>query len=154
MIIKQYIKDFENLGFGMFVHFGLYSILGTGEWTLRLGQNVDEKEYEKLIEVFDPKPNWAADLVRIAKEAGCKYITLTTRHHDGFSLFDTCGLSKYDAMHAKCGRDLVREFVEACRAQDIIPFFYHTLMDWYVENYQKDFPKYSSVSIGHMQRKI
>ena len=142
MIVKQYIKDFEKLGFGMFVHFGLYSILGTGEWTLKLGQDVDEKEYEKLTEVFDPKPDWAKELVRTAKEAGCKYITLTTRHHDGFSLFDTCGLSTYDAMHAKCGRDLVREFVDACRKEDIIPFFYHTLLDWRVESYENDFPKY------------
>ena len=142
MIVKQYIKDFEKLGFGMFVHFGLYSILGTGEWTLKLGQDVDEKEYEKLVEVFEPKPDWAEELVSTAKKAGCKYITLTTRHHDGFSLFDTCGLSTYDVMHAKCGRDLVREFVDACRKQDIIPFFYHTLLDWHVESYKNDFPKY------------
>ena len=74
--------------------------------------------------------------------AGCKYITLTTRHHDGFSLFDTCGLCDYDAPHAACGRDLVREFVDACREQDIIPFFYHTLLDWHEPLYRTDFPAY------------
>ena len=141
MIIRQYIKDFEKLGFGMFVHFGLYSVLGTGEWSKTNG-NVSDEEYQALVDKFDPKADWAIELVGIAKNAGCKYITLTTRHHDGFSLFDTCGLNTYDAPHAKCGRDLVREFVDACNAEGIIPFFYHTLLDWHEESYRTDFPKY------------
>lgn len=136
MIVKQYIKDFENMGFGMFVHFGLYSVLGKGEWAKTFLSN---EEYYPLIEQFNPKPDWAKELVAIAKGAGCKYVTLTTRHHDGFSLYDTCGLSNLDAMHAKCGRDLVREFVDACNEQGILPFFYHTLLDWYVESYKTDF---------------
>lgn len=142
MITKQYIKDFEKLGFGMFVHFGLYSILGTGEWTMKYCDGVSDKAYLSLVEQFDPKSNWAKELVKTAKHAGCKYITLTTRHHDGFSLFDTCGLNTYDAPHSKCGRDLVREFVDACNAEGIIPFFYHTLLDWHEESYRTDFPKY------------
>lgn len=141
MIIKQYIKDFENLGFGMFVHFGLYSMLGTGEWT-KHNLSISDEEYESLTTKFEPKPDWATELVRTAKNAGCKYITLTTRHHDGFSLYDTCGLNPYDAPHSKCGRDLVREFVDACRKEGIIPFFYHTLLDWREESYKKDFPVY------------
>ncbi len=141
MIIKQYIKDFEKLGFGMFVHFGLYSLLEKGEWVKSIHQ-VSDAEYEPLVEKFDPKPDWAKELVAIAKKAGCKYITLTTRHHDGFSLYDVCGLNTYDALHAKCGRDLVREFVDACREQDIIPFFYHTLLDWYVKSFTEDFTEY------------
>ena len=141
MIVKQYIKDFENLGFGMFVHFGLYSVLGKGEWTKCL-HKVSDEEYYALMEQFNPKTNWAKELVATAKNAGCKYITLTTRHHDGFSLFDTCGLNSLDAMHAKCSRDLVREFVDACNEQGIIPFFYHTLLDWYEKTYQTDFPAY------------
>ena len=141
MIIKQYIKDFQNLGFGMFVHFGLYSILGKGEWSKKI-LNIPDAEYEALTLQFDPKPTWAKELVLTAKKAGCKYITLTTRHHDGFSLYDTCGLNSYDAVHAKCGRDLVKEFVDACNAEGIIPFFYHTLLDWREESYKTDFPKY------------
>ena len=141
MIVKQYIKDFENLGFGMFVHFGLYSVLGKGEWTKCL-HKIQDEEYYALMEQFNPKKNWAKELVATAKNAGCKYITLTTRHHDGFSLFDTCGLNSLDAMHAKCSRDLVREFVDACNEQGIIPFFYHTLLDWYEKTYQTDFPAY------------
>ena len=140
MIIKQYIKDFENLGFGMFVHFGLYSVLGKGEGAKTL-LAISDEEYYKLAEDFHPEPDWADRLVTTAKRAGCKYITLTTRHHDGYSLYDTCGLNELDAPHT-CGRDLVREFVDACRRQDIIPFFYHTLLDWHEESYRTDFKEY------------
>lgn len=141
MIVKQYIKDFENLGFGMFVHFGIYSVYGRGEWSKHT-LNVPTEEYEALAKEFDPKPTWASELVAAAKNAGCKYITITTRHHDGFSLYDTCGLNDYDAPHAKCGRDLIREFVDACNNQGIIPFFYHTLLDWREPSYNEDFPAY------------
>ena len=140
MIVKEYIKAFKELGFGMFVHFGVYSLRARGEWYKNwVGR--DDKEYDELYKAFNPDKNWAKELVATAKKAGCKYITLTTRHHDGFSLFDTCGLNTYDSVHG-CGRDLVREFVDACNAQGIIPFFYHTLLDWHEESYQTDFKAY------------
>ena len=138
MIIHQRVKDFETLGLGMFVHFGIYSQLGKGEW---IRNNMKKEDYEPIYKSFNPKPTWAKELVRAAKGAGCRYITLTTRHHDGYSLYDTCGLSDFDAPHS-CGRDLIREFVDACREADILPFFYHTLLDWHVENYDTDFPAY------------
>lgn len=140
MIEKQYIKEFEKLGFGMFVHFGAYSVLGRGEWAKHI-LKISDEDYFKLTEQFNPETDWAKRLAATAKQAGCRYITLTTRHHDGFSLYDTCGLTEYDTMHT-CGRDLVREFVDACWEQGIIPFFYHTLLDWHEENYDKDFPEY------------
>ena len=138
MIIKEYIKEFEKLGFGMFVHFGVYSVIGRGEWIRKW---LTAEEYYSNCEKFNPEKDWATKLVATAKKAGCKYITLTTRHHDGYSLFDTCGLSTLDAPHF-IGRDLVREFVDACNEAGIIPFFYHTLLDWYEESYQTDFKKY------------
>ena len=140
MIIKEYIKDFEKLGFGMFVHYGLYSVLGKGEWAQNCLE-IPMDEYRNLANDFKPELDWAEKLVNTAKSAGCKYITLTTRHHDGFSLYDTCGLTDWDAPHI-CGRDLVREFVEACRAESIVPFFYHTLLDWYEPSFEKDFGRY------------
>ena len=140
MIVKQYIKEFEKLGFGMFVHFGIYSVLGKGEWAKHM-LNIPYEEYDKLIPQFKPEADWAEKLVATAKNAGCKYITLTTRHHDGFSLYDTCELNDYDTV-AGCGRDLVREFVDACNAAGIIPFFYHTLLDWHEPLYQSDFKAY------------
>lgn len=140
MIIEQRIKDFEKLGFGVFVHFGVYSVLGKGEWA-RWTHRIPFDTYETYRKQFAPKPTWAKELVAAAKGAGARYITLTTRHHDGFSLYDTCGLSDYDAPHT-CGRDLVREFVDACNEAGIIPFFYHTLLDWYQPSYNEDFPAY------------
>ncbi len=150
MIVKQYIKNFQEMGLGMFVHFGLYSILGKGEWAKK-SLAISDEDYYLLTGQFDPKTEWANELVAVAKKAGCKYITLTTRHHDGFSLYDTCGLNTFDAPHSKCGRDLVREFVDACREQGIIPFFYHTLLDWHEESYKTDFPKYLEYLRGSVE---
>ena len=140
MIIEERIKKFERLGIGMFVHFGAYSVIGKGEWSKHI-REIPWDDYMKAVSSFVIKPDWARALVAEAKNAGCRYITLTTRHHDGFSLYDTCGLNDYDAPHVS-GRDYVREFVDACREAEIIPFFYHTLLDWHEECYKTDFPKY------------
>lgn len=140
MIIEKRIKNFEKLGFGMFVHFGLYSVHGKGEWAYNI--NITPKDYEKLFYSFSPDKDWAKNLVSAAKGAGCKYITITTRHHDGFSLYDTCGLNEYDAPHSAAGRDLIREFVDECNKEEIVPFFYHTLLDWHEKSYKENFPKY------------
>lgn len=141
MIVKQYIKDFENLEFGMFVHFGLYSTAGRGEWIHMYGEESDS-EYMKHAEEFNPDPDWAEELAKTAKAAGCKYITITTRHHDGFSLYDASPVSDYDAPHGAAGRDLIREFVVACRDHGLKPFFYHTLLDWHMPSYEENFPEY------------
>ncbi len=141
MIVHERIKAFERLGFGLFVHYGLYSVLGKGEWAMRFG-NIPLSEYAKLTAELQPAPDWAKRLVSRASSAGCKYITLTARHHDGFSLYDTQGLNTFDAPHVLNGRDLVREFVDACRAENIQPFFYHTMLDWSRADYVNDFNGY------------
>ncbi len=138
----NYVERFEKMGFGMFVHFGLYSIVGKGEWYLKLNPKADHAKYRQLPKRFVVKRGWAKELVKTAKSAGCRYITITTRHHDGFSLFDTCGMNEYDAPHSACGRDLIREFVDACNEEGIVPFFYHTLLDWWKEEFYTDFPAY------------
>lgn len=140
----KYIADFQKLGFGMFVHFGLYSILGQGEWIydVMLNDKKDVSFYTGLKDKFKVKKTWAKELVSTAKKAGAKYITLTTRHHEGFSLYDTCGLNDYDAPHSATHRDLVKEFVDECNKQGIVPMFYHTLLDWYNKDYNDDFPRY------------
>ena len=138
----SYVNDFRKLGFGMFVHFGLYSVLGKGEWHFQYTRDSrisDEVAMERYIEKTFPRfkvaPNWAKELCKTAKKAGCRYVTLTTRHHEGFSLYDTCGLNELDAPHSPTQRDLVQEFVDACREYDLLPVFYHTVIDWW----QKDF---------------
>lgn len=137
----EYIENFKKMGFGMFNHFGLYSILGKGEWVLSQGK-IDHAKYNELTKKFKVKKDWAKQLVKTAKAAGCRYITLTTRHHDGFSLYNVKGLNDFDALHSACGRDLIREFVDECNKEGIVPFFYHTLLDWYNPDYKNDFPKY------------
>ena len=148
MIVRQYIKDFEKMGFGMFVHFGAYSQLGKGEWAQH-HCGMSKAEYQAMARNFAPAADWAPKLVAAAKNAGCKYITITTRHHDGFSLYDTCGLNDYDSVHT-CGRDLIREFVDACNDQGVMPFFYHTLIDWYAP----DYPDNWEVYMKYLQRSV
>lgn len=140
MIVHQYVKDFENMGLGMFVHFGVYSVLAHGEWVMHQ-HKIPREEYRSRAPEFCPEEDWAEQLVLTAKGAGCKYITLTSRHHDGYSLYDTCGLNDYSTVNF-IGRDLVREFVDACNRYGIIPFFYHTYLDWYDERFNSDFPAY------------
>lgn len=140
MIVRQYVKDFENMGLGMFVHFGVYSTLALGEWVMHQ-HKIPKEEYKKFAPKFCPEKDWAPRLVRTAKNAGCRYITLTSRHHDGFSLYDTCGLNDYSTVHY-IGRDLVAEFVSACNEEGIVPFFYHTYLDWYDDRFNDDFPAY------------
>ncbi|MBR2441079.1 MAG: alpha-L-fucosidase [Lentisphaeria bacterium] len=123
------IAAFEKLGFGIFVHWGLYAQWGRGEWAQCI-YNVHPDEYAKWMDTFTAEDFDARELAKMAKDAGAKYITLTTRHHEGFSLYDTCGLNEFDAPHSPAKRDLVKEFVEACREFDIVPFFYHTTLDW------------------------
>lgn len=132
---REYIQKFQELGYGLFVHFGLYSLMGKGEWYLKLNPHAEKKRYENLIRKFFVKENWAEQLVSVARRTGAKYIVLTARHHDGFSLYDTQGLNDYDAVHAACGRDLIKEFVSACKAADVVPFLYHTLSDWHSTKY-------------------
>lgn len=136
-----YIRAFEQLGFGMFIHWGLYSQLEKGEWAM-FQRKIPKETYQELKSTFTADKFDAEKIVLTAKSAGMKYIVLTSRHHEGFSLYDTCGLNDYDAPHSPAKRDLVREFVDACNKYEIIPFLYHTTLDWYNEDYEKDFPKY------------
>ena len=147
---KKYIADFEKMGFGMFIHWGLYSQLGKGEWILH-HKIMPEVEYQKLKDTFTAEDFDAEKIVLMAKNAGCKYIVLTSRHHEGFSLYDTCGLSDYDAMHSAAGRDLIREFVDACNKHDIAPFFYHTTLDWHHPDFESDFNKYLDYLIASVK---
>ncbi len=140
----DYIKKFEKMGFGMFVHFGLYSMVGKGEWLYYSLDEKGKKQYftDEFANKFNPKVDWATKLVKVAKRAGAKYITLTSKHHDGFFLYDSKGLTKWDSINLGPKRDLVKEFVDACRKEGIVPFFYHALLDWHHPDYNDNFPKY------------
>ncbi|MFG0253027.1 MAG: alpha-L-fucosidase, partial [Phycisphaerales bacterium JB038] len=106
-VAEDRIARFEDLAFGMFVHWGIYSQLGKGEWAKHM-YGIPTDEYMKLMDTFTAEDFNGRELARLAKRAGMKYITHTSRHHDGFSLYDTRGLSKYDVMHTPAGRDLIQ----------------------------------------------
>lgn len=115
--------------FGMFVHFGLYSQLGHHEWAMTQ-ENIPIREYEKLADSFMPKPGAPREWAALAKKAGMKYMVLTTRHHEGFCLWDSKA-NPYNAVNYGPKRDIVREFVDACREYGLKIGFYSSLMDWH-----------------------
>jgi len=124
------IRAFEKLGYGLFLHWGLHALVGRGVWGQAFTKT-PPAEYEKLMERFTAEEFDANEIAAFARRAGMRYITLTLRHHDGFSLYDTCGLNTYDAPHSAAKRDLAAEFVAGCRKHGIVPFFYHTTIDWH-----------------------
>ena len=119
---------FREAAFGMFIHWGVYALPGRGEWVM-YQERIPAKEYASLAARFNPKrfdPHaWAA----LAKEAGMRYMVLTTRHHDGFSLFDS-KVSDFTSAKTAAGRDLVAEYADACRKAGLKVGFYYSLADW------------------------
>jgi alpha-L-fucosidase len=123
------INWWREAKFGMFIHFGTYSVLGRAEWAME-HEGIPVKEYELLARQFNPIPNAARAWAKLAKSAGQKYMVMTTKHHEGFCNFDT-KLTNYCAPKQAAGRDLVREYVEAARAEGLRVGFYYSLMDWH-----------------------
>jgi alpha-L-fucosidase len=115
--------------FGMFIHWGLYSLIGRHEWAMEQ-EAIPVAEYEELADRFTPVPNAAREWAALAARAGMKYMVMTTKHHEGFCLFDS-EYTDYCAPKRACGRDLVREYVDAARAEGLRVGFYHSLMDWH-----------------------
>jgi len=115
--------------FGMFIHWGLYSVYGRHEWVMEM-EGIPATEYEKTAKLFTPKANAARDWARLAKRAGMKYMVMTTKHHEGFCHFDT-KTTNYCAPRQGPGRDLVKEYVDAARAEGLRVGFYYSLMDWH-----------------------
>jgi alpha-L-fucosidase len=115
--------------FGMFIHFGLYSVLGRHEWAME-EEGIPVAEYQQLAQQFNPKPQAARAWAKLAKAAGMKYMVMTTKHHEGFCLFNS-KLTDYCAPKQAARRDLVAEFVEAAQTEGLHHGFYYSLMDWH-----------------------
>ena len=125
---------FQDARFGLFIHWGVYSVLGDGEWVMN-NQNISIKEYEKLSTFFNPVYFDAEEWVLMAKNAGMKYITITSRHHDGFSMFDSKASDYNIVDRTPYGKDVLKMLAEACRKHDIKLFFYYSQLDWYRDDY-------------------
>ena len=126
---------FEDAKFGLFVHWGVYSLLGKGEWVMK-NDKIPIAEYEKLPPRFNPdRSSTPSEWVKLAKAAGMKYITITSKHHDGFCMFDS-KLTHYDIVDATpYGKDPMKELADACHKQGIKLFFYYSLLDWHHPDY-------------------
>ncbi|NJO25090.1 MAG: alpha-L-fucosidase [Bacteroidia bacterium] len=122
-------KDFQDRKFGMFIHWGIYSLLGDGEWVMYT-QKIPYDKYKHIANAFYPHDFNAKEWVQIAKAAGMKYITITSRHHDGFSMFDSkaTGYDIIDATPYK--KDPLKELAAACKEEGLKLNFYYSLLDW------------------------
>lgn len=127
-------SEFQNMKFGMFIHWGASSVLGHGEWVMN-NRNIRVPEYNRLINIFNPSDFDAKKWVEAAKNGGMKYITFITRHHDGFSNWDT-KQSDWKITNTPYGKDAVKQLAEECHKQGIKIFFYYSLLDWYRSDYQ------------------
>jgi|TARA_B110000116_G_scaffold34418_1_gene26486 alpha-L-fucosidase len=127
-------KWFEEARFGMFIHWGVYSVLGDGEWVMN-NQNISIKEYEKLPSFFNPTEFNAKDWVKIAKDSGMKYITITSRHHDGFSMFNSKATDYTIVKKTPYKKDILKQLADECHKEGIKLFFYYSQLDWYRDDY-------------------
>ncbi len=128
MEITDRMNWWLNARFGMFIHWGVYAIPGRGEWVM-YHEHMSPDEYSRLANDFDPQDYDPREWVEVAENAGMKYMVVTTRHHDGFCLFDS-EVSDFTAPKTGAGRDLIAEFVEACRERGMRIGFYYSLVDW------------------------
>lgn len=144
MTYEDRVQWFRRARFGMFVHWGMYSVLGRGEQVMQRDL-MPAPEYDPLAEDFVPAEDWAERLADLAVRAGCKYVVMTTRHHDGYCMFET-STHDFNAADTGPGRDLIAEYVQALRDAGLRVGFYYSLMNWHwhgywePEGYPEDLP--------------
>jgi alpha-L-fucosidase len=157
-------EAFQDARFGMFVHWGIYSVLGDGEWVMQ-NKKIPIQDYEKLLPAFNPIDFNAAEWVAIAKNAGMKYITITSKHHDGFAMFDS-KVSDYNIVaRTPYKKDPLKALAEETRRAGLKLFFYYSQLDWHHPDYfprgrtgqdagrpeQGSFPRYLEYMDGQLR---
>ena len=134
---------FQDAKFGLFIHWGIYSVLGAGEWVMEergpasyTGRpGIPASQYDRLAAQFNPTQFDAREWVALAKASGMKYITITSKHHDGFAMYDS-SLTDWNIVdRTPYGRDVLAELAEACREEGLKLFFYYSQLDWRHEDY-------------------
>lgn len=128
--------NFQDMKYGMFIHWGLSSVLGDGEWVMNI-RNIKKEDYTRLLRAFNPVDFDAAKWVSTAKNAGMKYIVFITRHHDGFSNWDT-KQSDWKITNTPYGKDVLKMLSEECKKQGIKLGLYYSLLDWYRDDYPRE----------------
>ncbi len=130
---KEHMQWFQDARFGMFIHWGIYAIPARGEW-VKQQESIPDAAYQPFFETFDPIHYDPRIWARAARDAGMKYAVMTAKHHDGFCLFETKH-TDYQSMNTPARRDLIREYVEAFRAEGLKVGFYYSLLDWHHPDY-------------------
>jgi alpha-L-fucosidase len=125
---------FQDAKFGLFIHWGVYSVLEDGEWVMN-NRKITVEEYEKLPARFNPVNYSPAEWVSLAKAAGMKYITITSKHHDGFAMFDSKVSDWNIVARTPYKKDPLKMLAEECRKQGVKLFFYHSQLDWHNPDY-------------------
>ena len=133
---EERVRWFQEARFGMFIHWGLYAIPARGEW-VRSNEQMPESEYLPFFEEFNPVDYDPKQWAKAAKDAGMKYVVMTAKHHDGFCLFDS-QLTDYKATNTPYGKDIIREYLDAFRAEGLKVGLYYSLLDWH----HSDYPHY------------
>ena len=127
-------REFQDMKFGMFIHWGVYSVLGDGEWVFH-ERHLKVDEYNRLPSFFDPEKFDAPTWVALAKAAGMKYITITSRHHDGFAMFDSKVSDWNIVQRTPYKKDPLKMLADECHRQGIKLFFYYSQLDWHNPDY-------------------
>ena len=135
---QEALEKFREMRFGMFIHWGPVSLRGE-EISWSRGKQITKQEYDNLYKKFNPVSFNAADWVSAAKNAGMKYIIITSRHHDGFSLWDS-QYTEYDMASTPYGKGVLKELAHECRKQGIKFGTYYSICDWYHPDYPVEYP--------------
>ncbi|MEC5147094.1 alpha-L-fucosidase [Chitinophaga sp. 212800010-3] len=133
---EQRLAWWVNDRFGMFIHWGLYALPARHEW-VKSNERITDSAYQKYFDLFNPDLYNPREWARQAKAAGMKYAVITTKHHEGFCLFDS-KYTDYKATKTQAGKDLIKEWVEAFRAEGLKVGFYYSLIDWHHPDYTID----------------
>ncbi len=132
----QRLKWWTDARFGMFIHWGLYALPARHEW-VKNAERMTNEQYQKYFDAFNPDMFDPHEWAKMAKAAGMKYVVLTSKHHEGFCLFDS-RFTDYKATNTPYGKDLIKEYVEAFRAEGLKVGFYYSLIDWHHPDYTID----------------
>ena len=132
----QRLKWWTDARFGMFIHWGLYALPARHEW-VKNNERMTNEQYQKYFDIFNPDMFNPHEWARMAKEAGMKYVVLTAKHHEGFCLWDS-KYTDYKSTNTPFGKDIIKEYVEAFRAEGLKVGFYYSLLDWHYPDYTID----------------